>query len=151
MSRSSTRTFLDRLGTGIHRRGCSRTSAWADRFWHDERVSVQLGDRETGGCIHIHSLYPALSLSRSLPFLPTLYCLVLSLSPNATTVGSTQAGSQCVVSLRVVATLLSLSFYPALSVASAASRRYDALRRLSHLGRDAGVNFPTIYIPATRT
>lgn len=81
-----------------------------------------------------------LSLSYSLP-------LSCSLSHSATTLGSTQAGSQCVVSLRVVATLLSpfRLFLDSLSVASAASRRYDVLRRLSPIGRrDAVVNFPTI-------
>lgn len=104
------------------------------------------------GCIHIHSLSVSLSLSFS-PFSthPLLSRTLFLSHPSATTVGSTQAGSQCVVSLRVVATLLSLSLVSpsALSVASAASRRYDALRRIFYPGRDAAVNFPTIYTSDT--
>lgn len=144
MSRSSTRAILDRSRTRIHG-GCSPTSAWVDRFWHGERVSVQLGEMEDQGCIHVHSRSVSIPLVLSLLYPPFSPSYSLSLSLSATTVGSTQAGSQCVVSLRVVATLLSLSFPSTLSVASAASRRYDALRRLSLPGRDAAVNFPTIY------
>lgn len=157
MSRSSMRATLDQPRTRIHR-GCSRTSAWVDRFWHCERVSVQLGDRETR-VASTFTLSPSISLVLSLLCSPFPISYSLSLSPCATTVGSTQAGSQCVVSLRVVVTLLSLSFSlslsiflsfsSALSVASTASRRYDALRRLSYSGKDAAVNFPTIYISDT--
>jgi len=147
MSRSSTRATLDQPRTRIHR-GCSRTSAWVDGFWHGERVSVQLGDRETR-VASTFTLSPSISLVLSLLCPPFPVSYSLSLSSCATTVGSTQAGSQCVVSFRVVVTLLSLSlflsFSSALSVASTASRRYDALRRLSYSGKDAAVNFPTIY------
>jgi len=107
MSRSSTRATLDQPRTRIHR-GCSRTSAWVDGFWHGERVSVQLGDRETR-VASTFTLSPSISLVLSLLCPPFPVSYSLSLSSCATTVGSTQAGSQCVVSFRVVVTLLSLS------------------------------------------
>lgn len=143
-----------------------RESAWVDGFWHSESVSVQLEDRETACTLSrslTHALPPSpppalfapppLSLLRFPPLHPFSFSLSYSLplscslSHSATTLGSTQAGSQCVVSLRVVVTLLSpfRLFLDPLSVASAASRRYDVLRRLSPIGRrDVVVNFPTI-------
>lgn len=99
------------------------------------------------GCIHIHSL----SVSRSLPSLPTLSRLVLSFSLTQRDYCREHPGGQSVRRQppRRRDAPLSLSFPSALSVASAASRRYDALRRLSHPGRDAAVNFPTIYTSDT--
>jgi len=123
-------------------------NAWVDRFWHSERVSVQLGDRETR-VASTHSLSLRFYLSRSLPFLPTLSYLSFSLTQRDYC--REHPGGQSVRRQppRRRDAPLSLSFLSALSAASAASRRYDALRRLSYPGRDAVVNFPTIYTSDT--
>lgn len=129
-------------------------SAWVDRFWHGERVSVQLEDRET----RVASTFTlSLSVPISLPFSPfsthPFLSRILFLSHPARLLSGAPrravSASSASASSRRSSLSFSLVFLSALSVVSAASRRYDALRRLSHLGRDAAVNFPTIYISDT--
>lgn len=130
--------------------------AWVDRFWHDERVSVQLGDRETR-VASTFTLSPSLSLPLSPfsthPFLSRILFLshptrLLSGAPRrAVSASSASASSR--------RSSFSLSLF--LSFSSRLSRwrpqHRDATTRsvdYSHPGRDAAVNFPTIYI-RTRT